>query len=128
MRERKLLAEWFWTDRWIGSSGFLLPMEPRGLYREMLTQSWRRGGTLPNNPEAIRRATGCTVEEWDRAWPTVAIGMEKSKLFSIFKTQNKPLSLQKLWGRITPPLQNLRRGPTPPAPNPSSWVGFNPSS
>jgi uncharacterized protein YdaU (DUF1376 family) len=67
----KLLAEWFWTDRWIGSSAFLLPIEPRGLYREMLTQAWRRGGRLPNDPEAIRRAVGCTTQEWRRCWPQV---------------------------------------------------------
>lgn len=67
----KLLAEWFWTDRWMGSSAFLLPIEPRGLYREMLTQAWRRGCRLPNNHEAIRRAVGCTVEEWDRCWPAI---------------------------------------------------------
>lgn len=70
-RPSKLLAEWFWTDRWIGSSAFLLPLEPRGLYREMLTQAWRRGGRLPNDPEAIRRAVGCTVAEWRRCWPKV---------------------------------------------------------
>ena len=68
----KLLAEWFWSDRWMGSRGFLLPMEPRGLYREMLTQAWRRGARLPNDHEAIRRAVGCTAEEWGRCWPVVA--------------------------------------------------------
>ena len=68
----KLLAEWFWTDRWIGSSAFLLPMEARGLYREMLTQAWRRGGHLPTNHEAIRRAIGCTPKEWERSWPKIA--------------------------------------------------------
>lgn len=68
----KLLAEWFWIDRWMGSSGFLLPMEPRGLYREMLTQAWRRGAALPNDHEAIRRATGCSDEEWERCWPKIA--------------------------------------------------------
>lgn len=67
----KLLAEWFWTDRWIGSTGFLLPMEARGLYREMLTQAWRRGARLPDDHEAIRRATGCTAQEWRRCWPLV---------------------------------------------------------
>jgi uncharacterized protein YdaU (DUF1376 family) len=67
----KLLAEWFWTDRWMGSSAFLLPLEARGLYREMLTQAWRRGAQLPNDPEAIRRAIGATIGEWRRAWPTV---------------------------------------------------------
>lgn len=67
----KLLAEWFWTDRWIGSSAFLLPMEARGVYREMLTQAWRRGARLPNDHEAIRRAIGATVPEWRRSWPLV---------------------------------------------------------
>jgi len=67
----KLLAEWFWTDRWVGSSAFLLPIEPRGLYREMLTQAWRRGARLPNDHEAIRRATGCTRAEWKRCWPVI---------------------------------------------------------
>lgn len=69
--ERKLLAEWFWTDRWMGSSGFLLAMEPRGLYREMLTQAWRRGARLPSDHEEIRRAIGCTLAEWRRCWPKV---------------------------------------------------------
>jgi uncharacterized protein YdaU (DUF1376 family) len=67
----KLLAEWFWTDRWMGSSAFLLPMEARGIYREMLTQAWRRGGRLPNNYEAIQRAIGATKAEWRRCWPLV---------------------------------------------------------
>lgn len=46
-------------------------MEARGVYREMLTQAWRRGAQLPNDHEAIRRATGATVGEWRRAWPLV---------------------------------------------------------
>lgn len=68
----KLIAEWFLTDRWMGSSGFLLPMAARGLYREMLTQAWRRGAKLPNNHEAIRRAVGATRSEWTRLWPLVS--------------------------------------------------------
>jgi uncharacterized protein YdaU (DUF1376 family) len=67
----KLLAEWFWTDRWAGSRAFLLPMEARGVYREMLTQAWRRGARLPKDPEAIRRAIGATTAEWRRSWPKV---------------------------------------------------------
>lgn len=70
--ERKLLAEYFWSDRWMGSSAFLLPLEPRGLYREMLTQAWRRGARLPNDPEAIMRSVGCTADEWARCWPQIA--------------------------------------------------------
>lgn len=70
--EDKLRAEWFWTDRWMGSSAFLLPQEPRGVYREMLTQAWMRGARLPNDHEAIRRATGTSLEEWDRCWPRLA--------------------------------------------------------
>lgn len=67
----KLTAEWFWIDRWTGSSAFLLSLEARGLYREMLSQAWRRGARLPNNHEAIRRAIGATLEEWERTWPLV---------------------------------------------------------
>jgi len=67
----KLLAEWFWTDRWTGSSAFLLPLEARGLYREMLTQAWRRGAQLPTDPETIRRAIAGTEIEWERSWPLV---------------------------------------------------------
>jgi uncharacterized protein YdaU (DUF1376 family) len=68
----KLLAEWFWTDRWTRSSAFLLPLEARGLYREMLTAAWRRGARLPANPDAIRRVIAATEAEWGRAWPLVA--------------------------------------------------------
>ncbi len=68
----KLLAEWFWTDRWMGSSGFLLPMLARGVYREMLTQAWRRGARLPNDPASIKRAIGATDAEWAEAWPLVS--------------------------------------------------------
>lgn len=68
----KLLAEWFWTDRWVGSSAFMLPIEPRGLYREMLTQAWRRGASLPNDHEAIKRAVGATDDEWLRSWPKIS--------------------------------------------------------
>src|SRR5262245_11707595 len=68
----KLTAEWFWIDRWVGSRGFLLPMEARGIYREMLTQAWRRGGQLPNDHQAIRRAIGATVGEWRRSWPLIS--------------------------------------------------------
>lgn len=71
MPPEKLLAEWFWCDRWMGSRGFLLPLEPRGLYREMLTQAWLRKARLPNDSETIQRAIGCTAVEWDRNWPLV---------------------------------------------------------
>lgn len=67
----KLLAEWFWVDRWTGSSAFLLSIEERGLYREMLSAAWRRGARLPADPIAIQRAIGCTQKEWKRCWPKV---------------------------------------------------------
>ena len=66
--EDKLFAEWFWTDRWTGSSAFGLPQEARGIYREMLTQAWRRECRLPNDHEQIRRITGTTLKEWNRSW------------------------------------------------------------
>ena len=68
----KLLAEWFWVDRWMGSSAFGLPLEARGLYREMLSQAWRRGARLPNDQATIRRLTGCSEKEWRRSWPLVS--------------------------------------------------------
>lgn len=71
MAEKELRAEWFWTDRWMTSSAFLLPAEPRGVYREMLTQAWMRGGSLPDDHEAIQRACGLTRSEWKRCWPKV---------------------------------------------------------
>lgn len=71
MTHDKLLAEWFWTDRWMGSSAFALPIDARGLYREMLTQAWRRQAKLPNDHDQIRRMTGVTVKEWRRTWPLV---------------------------------------------------------
>jgi uncharacterized protein YdaU (DUF1376 family) len=49
----------------------LLPLAARGLYREMLTQAWRRGGSLPRVEEEIRRAVGVTADEWRRYWPKV---------------------------------------------------------
>ena len=42
------------------------------MYREMLTQAWRRGARLPNDPEAIRRVIGATMREWTRCWPKIA--------------------------------------------------------
>lgn len=72
MRDEKLLGEMFWTDRWTGSSAFLLPLEVRGLYREMLTQAWRRGARLPADPAAIKRAVAATDDEFARTWPYVA--------------------------------------------------------
>jgi uncharacterized protein YdaU (DUF1376 family) len=83
----KLLAEWFWTDRWMGSSAFLLPMEARGLYREMLTQAWRRGAHLPTDHEMIRRAVGCTEAEWNRAWPLVKQYWREAGDFLVNDTQ-----------------------------------------
>ena len=71
MAADKMLAEWFWTDRWMGSSAFLLPIEPRGLYREMLTQAWRRGARLPASHEQVCRAIGATQDEWNRSWPQI---------------------------------------------------------
>lgn len=83
----KLLAEWFWIDRWIGSSAFLLPIDARGLYREMLTQSWRREARLPNDHEAIRRAVGVTIKEWSRCWPLIERFWRTEGLYLVNDTQ-----------------------------------------
>lgn len=67
----KLRAESFWIDRWWGSSAAFLPLEMRGLYRELLSASWLQGASLPNDPEALRRFIRATDDEWSRCWPTV---------------------------------------------------------
>lgn len=87
MAGEKLLAEWFWTDRWTGSSGFLLPMEARGVYREMLTQAWHRGARLPNDHEQIQRAIAATDAEWERAWPKVKRYWRKEGEYLVNDTQ-----------------------------------------
>lgn len=68
----KMLAEWFWIDRWEGSSAVALPMEQQGLYRAMLTRAWRLGGSLPADPGQIQREVRCSPAEWKRAWPAVS--------------------------------------------------------
>lgn len=76
----KLRGEMFWVDRWTFSSGFLLPLEARGLYREMLSQAWIRGAELPLDGDAdkgfasfasIRRIVNASDDEWNRCWPLV---------------------------------------------------------
>ena len=67
----KLRGEMFWTNLWHNSSGFLLPLEPRGLYREMLTRAWSLGGYLPADPETIQRLVNVSRDEWNRCWPKV---------------------------------------------------------
>jgi uncharacterized protein YdaU (DUF1376 family) len=83
----KLFAEWFWTDRWTGSSAFLLSIEARGLYREMLTQSWRRECRLPADHEAIRRVIGCTTQEWKRCWPKIERYWRRDGEYLVNETQ-----------------------------------------
>jgi uncharacterized protein YdaU (DUF1376 family) len=69
--DEKLRAEWFWTDRWFASSACCLPIDARGLYRELLTRAWSLGARLPTNPEMLMRLAGVTPEEWARCWPLV---------------------------------------------------------
>lgn len=71
MRE-KLRAEWFWTDRWFASSAFGLPLEAQGLYRNLLSRAWANGGSIPQDPEVLRRLGGASSDEWSRAWPLVS--------------------------------------------------------
>lgn len=67
----KLLAEWFWIERWDGSRAPLLTMEAQGIYRAMLSQAWRRGAVLPNNEEEIQLLIRVRPKEWKRSWPAV---------------------------------------------------------
>jgi len=68
----KLLAEWFWIDRWDGSRAVLLPMEAQGIYRAMLSQAWRRGAKLPVDLDEVQILIRCRPSEWARSWPLVA--------------------------------------------------------
>lgn len=67
----RLTGEFFCLDRWFQSSAIALPLEARGLYREMLSRGWLNGGWLPNNHDAIRRLVGASEIEWRRSWPLV---------------------------------------------------------
>jgi uncharacterized protein YdaU (DUF1376 family) len=67
----KMRAEWFWIDRWALSSARQLPIDMRGLYREMLTAAWADDASLPNDPAAIKRMVAVTDDEWTRCWPFV---------------------------------------------------------
>jgi uncharacterized protein YdaU (DUF1376 family) len=71
-KRNSLAGEFFWVDRWNASTAFYLPVEARGLYREMLSQAWLRGAKLPKAPEAIKRIVGATDAEWERSWPLVS--------------------------------------------------------
>jgi uncharacterized protein YdaU (DUF1376 family) len=104
----KLLAEWFWIDRWTGSSAFALPIDARGLYREMLTQAWRRGARLPNDPEQIRRMTGTTLREWRRTWPQVKRYWRRTGNFLVNDTQLEVYEEAK--GRSDRAIERARKG------------------
>jgi hypothetical protein len=68
MAQARLLAEWFWTDRWERSQAALLPLEARGLYRELLSRAWARGARLPNHPPSLQRLVGASDAEWLNSW------------------------------------------------------------
>lgn len=68
-----LRGEMFWVDRWRSSAAFGLPLEARGLYRELLSLAWISGGKLPTtDTKALRRLVAAEPDEWDRAWPLIA--------------------------------------------------------
>jgi uncharacterized protein YdaU (DUF1376 family) len=46
-------------------------LHARGLYRELLTQAWRRGASLPANIEDLQKICAVTPKEWRQAWPLV---------------------------------------------------------
>lgn len=48
-----------------------MEMEARGLYREMLTQAWKKGAQLPNDHEQIQLLCACHPKVWKRCWPVV---------------------------------------------------------
>lgn len=65
--------ECFYTDRWRGSRAFMLPLELRGLYRELLTAAWHECASLPADLDEVRsKIVLVSEEEWARTWPTIA--------------------------------------------------------
>jgi uncharacterized protein YdaU (DUF1376 family) len=66
-----MTGEFFYVDRWLASSAFSLPIEVRGLYREMLSRAWLNGAKLPNDHDAIKRLVGASEKEWRRCWPSI---------------------------------------------------------
>jgi uncharacterized protein YdaU (DUF1376 family) len=68
---KHLTGEYFHVDRWLASSAIALPLETRGLYREMLSRAWINGAKLPKDHDAIKRLVGASDKEWRRCWPSL---------------------------------------------------------
>lgn len=85
----KMLAEWFWIERWEGSSAALLPMEAQGIYRAMLSHAWRRGAKLPVDKEEIRLLIRCREKEWNRSWHLVEKYWREEGGFLVNDTQRE---------------------------------------
>ncbi len=144
MAEPKLRAEWFWTDRWFASSACCLPIDARGLYRELLTRSWSLGGKLPNNPQMLMRLAGVTEEEWRRCWPLVAPYwnerdghltnetqlevMADARKRQQVRTERAKKAAQARWGQCSSNAQaSAKQCPPSPSPSLSKSLSLEPS-
>lgn len=132
--EKKLLAEWFWIDRWDGSSAVLLTMEAQGVYRAMLSQAWRRGAQLPADLDAVQRLIRCTAGEWSRSWPLVKRYWRREDAALVNKTQQEVYAIalaaavaasekgrnaaRKRWGQDAQAMPGDVHGQCPPSPSP----------
>ena len=68
-----LMAMYWWIDRWRKSSAFMdLTLEEQGAYRNLLEESWLRGGELPNRERLLAKASGDAMR-----WPKLRANVMK---------------------------------------------------
>lgn len=67
----RLLALYWWIDRWRKSSAFMdMTLEEQGAYRNLLDEAHLRGGPLPNDERILAKACGDAT-----AWPRVRVSV-----------------------------------------------------
>lgn len=63
----KMLAAWWWIDRWRKSTAYTdMTLEQQGAYRNLIDELWLREGVLPDDERVLARASGDPV-----AWPSM---------------------------------------------------------
>lgn len=60
----KLTGMMWWIDRWRKSTAFTdMTLEEQGAYRNLLEETWLRGGAIPTDRRVLARACG-DVKRW----------------------------------------------------------------
>ena len=72
----KMLALWWWIDRWRKSTAYTdMTLEEQGAYRNLLDEATLRGGALPNNERILAKACGDALA-WKRVRAAVLARFE----------------------------------------------------